>query len=216
MERGPSQPIRWLPRHVDPPDAAAAPPVAGRAGVRGDSAAVLLQAVQAGAADQAGERLAVEGVAQGPGEGVLRQVEWGGQRLVEGVGGDLLAAAQGAYAGQPGAALREAGAREAGRECRRVLAQDDGAGEAFLVLAGGLVEEEGGDLVAGERQRQGEPGGSRPDDDHRVHGVASRGASGAGERGGAGRELAAGARCAITERMQPIAAVRVKRRKAAT
>ncbi len=104
------------------------------------------------------------------------------------------------------------GERRAGQafdERGGVLAQHGGAGEPGFVLARAVVEDHGGDLLAGQRECQGQPHGPCADDDHRVHGAAPPAHD---EVLGNGREQAGGAGCTITERMQPIAAVRVKRR----
>ncbi|GFE13953.1 hypothetical protein Sgleb_20000 [Streptomyces glebosus] len=73
-------------------------------------------------------------------------------------------------------------------------------------MAGGLVEDDGRDAEAGEGEREGEADRAGPDDDHRVHGAAPRGRWYVRDM----RELAVGARCVITQRMQPTATARVK------
>lgn len=81
-----------------------------------------------------------------------------------------------------------------------------GAGGPGVLLAGGLVEDDTGHAEAGEGEGEGEADRAGADHDHRVHGAAPRGRWYVRDR----RKLAVGARCVITQSMQPTAAARVK------
>ena len=193
----------------------AAPPGAvGAAGVRGDARRLLFDGVETAVHGDLDEPLAGERVAQGAGQLVLGECS-------------------GAGGGQPGrpepeamrrsriTCLRRIDRQPAQREPvvveRRpveplhegggVLAQHHGAGGPLFVLAGALVEDDGGHALAGQREGEREPDGPGADDDHRVHGAAPPARSGVL---GDVREQAGGAGCAITERMQPIAGACVK------
>lgn len=62
-------------------------------------------------------------------------------------------------------------AAEAAQQVGGVLAQYDRAGGTGLVRTGALVENDRGDALGGEGQRQRQADGPGADDDHRVHGA---------------------------------------------
>ena len=136
-----------------------------------------------------------------PGEGRRRAGRASGAPAVR-AGGGAGCATPSTAAPRPWPGSRAA---PAGRRCPGAARR---CGQARLVAPGGLVEKHDGDVLTGERQGQGEPDRPRPDDDHRVHGAAPMALRGVRDV----RKLAVEARCAITERMQPTASARVKRR----
>ncbi len=148
------------------------PGALGPAGVRGDPRRLLLDGVDAAVDDDAHQPLPGEGLAQRAGQHVLGEVQRGRLAVVERDLAHHLLAPQGPPSGPAAAGLAD---REPGQPLQQrggVLAQDDAAREPLLVLAGALVQDDGGDLLAGQCQGQREPDGPRPDDDHRVHGAA--------------------------------------------
>lgn len=194
----------------------APPRSVGAAGVGADAVLVLFEVGEPAAGDDLGELLAGQCGAQGAGERVLGEVDrrggGGAGRVVRGARGegdafDQAPAAHDAPGRPAGAgALQGVGAAEPADEGCGVRAEHGGTGGAGLLLAGGLVEDDGGDAEPGEGEGEREADRAGPDHDHRVHGVVPWGRWCVRDM----RKLAVGARCVITQRMQPTAAARVK------
>ncbi|GAA3216189.1 hypothetical protein GCM10020256_18290 [Streptomyces thermocoprophilus] len=187
----------------------AAPPGApGAAGVGGDTGGFLLDGVQTAVDGDLDQRFTGQRGAQHARDDVLSDVQRAGVRVVvERDRACHLPAPHRPPSGPTRTGLLERHPGETFQQGGGVLVQHDGAGETGLVLAGALVEEHGRHLLTGQRQREREPDGPRPDDDHRVHGATPPARSGALRDMG---EQKVGAGCTVTERMQPIAGACVK------
>ena len=161
----------------------AAPPGAlGARGVCGDAARVLLQGVEPAVHGDPDEPLLGGGLAQGARSARAGRCERGrAPSLAEAC--ELRAESSCLRRSRPparpscGSCSRAPNERSSASGApssdRGVRAQDDGAGGALLVLAGAVVEDDGGNALAGEGQGEREPDGARADDDHRVHGARS-------------------------------------------
>ncbi len=132
--------------------------------MRGDPVGVLFQQVHMAAGDDPCQLLVRQGAAQCPLQRVLLDVQ---RCLLRGKVDplDRLRAAPGA----PGAPAQSGQCGQDGGGVR--TQQQAGAGRAGRRDAVGGVQYQGGDGVPGEGEGQGEAGGTRPDDDHRVHGA---------------------------------------------
>lgn len=190
---------------------AAPPGVLGPARVGGQPARVLLQGVELALDRDLDEPFIGDGGAQGAGQHMLRHMQRRRRLITERELPHQLLAAQRTPARPPRARLHvtERVTGEPLHEGRGVIAQDDGPRGPLLVLAGPFVEHDGGYGVTRESQGEREPRGPSADNDHRVHGAHSP-VTRARESWTYVQELTVGARCTITERMQPIAGACVK------
>ncbi len=189
----------------------AAPPGAGGAtGVGRDTGLLLLDAVQPAVHGDLDQPFTGERRAQDTGQLVLGDVQGSRFRVAE---HDLACHLLAPHRPPSGPTRPQPRQRCAGQpldERDGLLAQDDGARGARFVLARALVEDDTGHLLPRQRQGEREPDGPRSGDDHRVHGATPPARGGVpGDMG----EQDIGAGCTVTERMQPIAAACVKRRR---
>lgn len=101
-----------------------------------------------------------------------RRGQWDGAfRIAQGHGAHQLLPSHGPPAGPAQPLVVERRAAQPFHQVRGVLPQHDGARGAGFVLARALVEEDRGNTLGGQSERQRQPDRAGADDDHRVHGV---------------------------------------------
>ncbi len=148
----------------------------GPPGVHRDTVLVLLQGVDPAERHHGDQVLRGDRCPQPSGERVLGQMHGRGQRngallLTQRHGPHQLLTPHRPPAGPPQPLVVERRTAEPCHQVRRVLAQHDGASGAWFVAARSLVEQDGGDALGRECERQRQTYRPGADDDHRVHGV---------------------------------------------